>query len=137
MELSATEMLGAIATSCNCAPIMAANFCLALAVSPIQISYQACAPHSFHISMNCARTCIDRFERAPNEQLFRYVFRCGIGNSERYASNSGGSLATGAGYCTPDTSMDIENLVLHGNTDRLFALYRRAPFFDTRVLISP
>src|SRR5437588_388340 len=32
MELSATETLGAIATSCNCAPIMAANFCLALAI---------------------------------------------------------------------------------------------------------
>src|SRR5947209_10274524 len=137
MELSATETLGAIATSCNCAPIMAANFCLALAISPIQISYQACAPHSFHVSMNCARPCIDRFERAHNELLFRYVFRCKIGNSERYDSNSACSMKTGAGYCNLDSLMVIAYLLLQGNIDRLFALYRCSPIIETLFFILP
>src|SRR3989440_7096641 len=111
MELSATETLGAIATSCNCAPIMAANFCLALAISPIQISYQACAPHSFHISKNCAMPCMDRFESAPSEQLFIYVLRCRIGNSDLYATSSGCSMATGAGYGSRGSLIVMANML--------------------------
>src|SRR2546428_8761312 len=103
MELSATEALGTMATSYSCAPIMVANFCRALAISPIQISYHACAPHSFHISMNCSRPRIDRCERAPREQLFKYVFRCSMGNSERYANSSGCSMAVRTGDCILDS----------------------------------
>src|SRR5216684_969381 len=112
MELSATETLGAIATSWSCAPMMVANFCRALAISPIQISYHACAPHSFHISMYCANPCMERFERAPNEQLFMYVLRCSIGNSDRYATRSGCSIAAGAGYCILDSLMVMLRLLL-------------------------
>src|SRR5258708_34941974 len=112
MELRATETLGAIGTSCSWAPMILANFWRALAISPIQISYQACAPHSFHISKNCAMPCIDRFESAPSEQLFIYVLRCRIGNSDLYATSSGCSIATGAGYGSLGSLIVMANMLL-------------------------
>src|SRR5260221_7591266 len=101
-----------MATSWSCAPIILANFSRTLAISPIQISYHACAPHSLHISMNCASPCIERCESAPSEQLFKYVLRCKIGNSERYATSSGCSIATGAVFCILDSLVVIGRLLL-------------------------
>src|SRR5258708_16166659 len=101
-----------MATSWTCAPIILANFLRTLAISPNQISYQASAHNSFHISINSAIPCIARFERAPSEQLFKYVLRCKIGNSERYATSSGCSIATGAGLCILDSLVVIRSLLL-------------------------
>src|SRR5579863_3689896 len=89
-----------------------ANFSRTLAISPSHISYQACAPHSFHISMNVASPCIERLESAPSEQLFKYVLRCKMGNSARYAISSGCSMALGAGKFFRDPAVVMANVLL-------------------------
>src|SRR5690242_4870999 len=92
MEDSADEIEWLIVTSWVPAPMSRANRSRAASSRGIHAFHQAGAPYADQSSRYCSSAASTRRLGGPSEQLFRYVVRSKMGNSERYFAASSSEI---------------------------------------------